>query len=356
LSRRSNEFDVFEYWNNGIPEDSVFTTIPSFHRSITAINFIMVPMAQENDATRLAQELKLISGLKVKVFEPLARYTSMKVGGPADFFIDAENGAALTQALRTLHQYGTAFCLLGNGSNVLISDRGVRGAVIHLTGDFKRIDWEHEGEIVRVKVGAASAITQLVREAARKGCAGLEFAEGIPGTMGGALFMNAGAYGSEFEKVIDQVDGFTREGESVRFSRNELTFSYRDSHLPPGMVVTDVCLRLRQGNSAEVSSRVREFITRRKVSQPSGYPNSGSMFRNPTGDFAGRLIEAAGLKGKKVGHAQISERHANFIVNLGGAKGEDVRRLMELARAEVKARFGVELESEVRLLGEWPTP
>jgi UDP-N-acetylmuramate dehydrogenase len=226
--------------------------------------------------------------------------------------------------------------------------------VIHLTGDFKRIDWRHEGEIVRAKVGAAFAITQLVREAARKGCAGLEFAEGIPGTMGGALFMNAGAYGFEFEKVIDQVDGFTREGEPVCFSRSELTFSYRDSHLPPGMIVTEVCLRLHQENTAQVSSRVRELVTKRKTSQPSGYPNSGSMFRNPSGDFAGRLIEAAGLKGKTIGQAQISERHANFIVNLGGAKGEDVRRLMELARAEVKTRFGIELESEVRLLGEWP--
>ncbi len=314
----------------------------------------MVPMTKETDEARLAQELKPISGLKVKVSEPLARYTSMKVGGPADFFIDAENSDALTQALRTLHQYGIEFCLLGNGSNVLISDRGVRGAVIHLTGDFKRIDWWHQGEIVRVKVGAAFAITQLVREAARKGCAGLEFAEGIPGTMGGALFMNAGAYGSEFEKLIDQVDGFTREGEPIRLSKNELTFSYRDSHLPPGMVVTEVCLRMRQENSAQVSSRVRELVTKRKTSQPSGYPNSGSMFRNPSGDFAGRLIEAAGLKGKTIGHAQISERHANFIVNLGGAKGEDVRRLMELARTEVKTRFGVELESEVRLLGEWP--
>ena len=315
----------------------------------------MVPMTQETDETHLAQELKLISGLKVRVSEPLARYTSMKVGGPADFFIDAENGLALTQALRTLHRYGTNFCLLGNGSNVLVSDRGVRGAVIHLTGDFKRVDWRPEGGIVRVKVGAAFAVTQLVREAARKGYSGLEFAEGIPGTMGGALVMNAGAYGSEFEEVIDQVDGLTRQGEPIRFSSDELTFTYRNSHLPPGMVVTEACLRLRQENSVQVNSRVRELVTKRKTSQPSGHPNSGSMFRNPSGDFAGRLIEAAGLKGKTIGHAQISERHANFIVNLGGAKGEDVRRLMELARAEVKSRFGVELEPEVRLLGDWPS-
>ena len=313
----------------------------------------MIPMTKESDAAPLAQELRLISGVRTKVSEPLARYTSMKVGGPADVFIEVENAEALTRVLRTLHRCGTNFCLLGNGSNVLISDRGLRGAVIHLAGEFKHVEWREEGEIVRVKVGAAYAVTQLVREAARKGYAGLEFAEGIPGTMGGALYMNAGAYGSEFEKVIDQVDGFTREGEPIRLSRAEMTFTYRDSHLPAGMVVTELRLRLRREDSVKVTSRVRELVTRRKTSQPSGYPNSGSMFRNPPGDFAGRLIEAAGLKGKKIGRAQISERHGNFIVNLGGAKSDDVRQLMELARTEVRMRFGIELEAEVRLLGDW---
>ena len=312
-------------------------------------------MTQESDETPLAQELRLVAGVRIKVSEPLARYTSMKVGGPADFFIEVDTGAALTRVLMTLSRYKANFCLLGNGSNVLISDRGLRSAVIHLAGEFKQVEWREEGEIVRVKVGAAFAVTQLVREAARKGYSGMEFAEGIPGTMGGALFMNAGAYGSELEKVIDQVDGFTREGEPIRLSRNDMTFTYRDSHLPAGMVVTEVRLRLRQEDSAKVTSRVRELVTKRKASQPSGYPNSGSMFRNPPGYFAGRLIEAAGLKGKRIGQAQISQRHGNFIVNLGGAKAEDVRRLMELARAEVRAQFGVELEPEVRLLGDWET-
>ena len=344
---------MLECWNIGRLGKRVFAIIPSFHHSITPIKSLMIPMTQESDETPLAQELRLITGVRTKVSEPLARYTSMKVGGPADFFIEVENAAALTRVLRTLNRYGTNFFLLGNGSNVLISDRGLRGAVIHLAGEFKQVEWQEKGEIVRVRVGAAFAVTQLVREAARKGYAGLEFAEGIPGTIGGALFMNAGAYGSEFEKVIDQVDGFTREGEPIHLSRNEMTFTYRDSHLPPGMVVTEVRLRLRQEDSTKVTSRVRELVTKRKTSQPSGYPNSGSMFRNPPGDFAGRLIEAAGLKGKKIGRAQISERHGNFIVNLGGANGEDVRQLMELARAEVRTRFGVELEPEVRLLGDW---
>jgi len=314
----------------------------------------MIPMATERDETPFIEELRSISGLKVKLAEPLARYTSMKIGGPADAFIEAQTEAALADLLPLLHRQGIAFCLLGNGSNVLISDRGVRGAVIRLAGEFKRFEWNDSGDTVEVQVGAACAVTQLVREAARKGYGGLEFAEGIPGSVGGALVMNAGAYGSEFERIVDQVEGISRDGERVRFSRAEMTFSYRDSHVPAGMVVTRVRLRLRQEAAAQVSSKGRELVSKRKSSQPSGYPNSGSMFRNPQGDFAGRLIEAAGLKGKRIGQAQISERHANFIVNLGGAKAQDVHDLMHLARAQVKQQFGVELVPEVRLLGEWP--
>ena len=312
----------------------------------------MVPVIQDNEPAPV-RELRRISGIEIRVSESLARYTSMKVGGPADFFIEVTNAAALPRVLKALRQYETNFILLGNGSNVLISDQGVRGAVVHLAGEFKRVEWREDGEIVWVTVGAAYPMTQLVREAARKGYAGLEFAEGIPGTVGGALFMNAGAYGSELEKVIDQVDGLTREGELIRLSRNEMSFSYRDAHLPAGMVVTEVHMRLCPEDPAQVSSRVRELVTKRKTSQPSGYPNSGSMFRNPSGDFAGRLIEAAGLKGKTIGRAQISERHGNFIVNLGNAKAQDIYRLMELARAEVSRRFGIELEREVRLIGDW---
>jgi UDP-N-acetylmuramate dehydrogenase len=225
--------------------------------------------------------------------------------------------------------------------------------VIRLAGEFKKIAWQDDGASVRVRVGAAYAVTQLVREAARKGYGGLEFAEGIPGSVGGALVMNAGAYGSEFEKIVEQVEAVNAAGEPIIFSRAEMNFSYRDSHLPAGMVVTRVAMRLGKGEPVEVSSKLRELVRKRKSAQPSGFPNSGSMFRNPPGDFAGRLIEAAGLKGKRIGQAQIAERHANFIVNLGGAKATDVRQLMALAQREVRQRFGVELIPEVKLLGEW---
>lgn len=314
---------------------------------------LMFAMAKDMNDSPLVAELKQITGLRLRLAEPLARYTSMKIGGPADIFIAVETRGALASVLGLLRRHDTPVCLLGNGSNVLISDRGVRGAVLQLTADFRTAVWLEEGDFIRVRVGAAHPVTQLVREAARKGYAGLEFAEGIPGTVGGALVMNAGAYGSEFETIIEQVETLTVDGHALNFSRAQMTFTYRDSHLPDGTVVTGVTMRLRKGEPAQVSSKLRELVSKRKSSQPSGLPNSGSMFRNPPGDYAGRLIEAAGLKGKRNGQAQIAERHANFIVNLGGAKAEEVRQLMELARAEVRRQFGVELVAEVKLLGEW---
>jgi UDP-N-acetylmuramate dehydrogenase len=313
----------------------------------------MLAMTEKNRDAPLAQELSALAGVTVKMAEPLARYTSMKIGGPADYFLEVEDDNALAGVLKALHRRDVEFCLLGNGSNVLISDRGVRGAVIRLVGEFKRALWHAGKDAVGVVVGAAYPVTQLVREAARKGYTGVEFAEGIPGTVGGALFMNAGAYGSEFEKVVDEMDAMSARGETQRLARAQMTFSYRDSHLPPGTVVMRVRMRLGTGEAAGVDAKLRELIGRRKSSQPSGYPNSGSMFRNPPGDFAGRLIEAAGFKGKRIGQAQISQRHANFIVNLGGARAADVRQLMEQARAEVGRRFGVELAAEVKFLGEW---
>ena len=304
-------------------------------------------------ATTLLDSLLAIPGLKVKRDEPLARYTTMKIGGPADYFLDADARPALAQALKLLSARRVPFCLLGKGSNVLVSDRGVRGAVIRLGDDFKRADWREEGGRAFVEVGAAYAMTQLVREAARRGLGGLEFAEGIPGSVGGALYMNAGAYGSEMEKIVERVEGATPSGEAIAFERAALKFTYRDSHLPPGTIVTVVTMRLEKKDPAEVSTKVRELVTRRKSSQPAGFPNSGSMFRNPPGDFAGRLIEAAGWKGRRIGQAQISDRHANFIVNHGSATAADVRALMDGARAEVKSKFSVELVPEVRFIGEW---
>ena len=262
--------------------------------------------------------------------------------------------AALAATLQQFERRAVDSFVLGNGSNLLISDSGVRGAVVRLVGEFKQVVWDDRESGVAVIAGAAYAVSLLVREAARRGYAGLEFAEGIPGSVGGAVFMNAGAYGAEFEGVIRAVDGLTAKGERLRLEREQLSFSYRDAHLPAGMVITRAELRLQKAEAGRVDSQVRALTSRRKTSQPSGHPNSGSMFRNPPGDFAGRLIEAAGLKGRRIGGAQISERHANFFVNLGGAKAVEVRQLMDLAQKEVARRFGMRLEPEVKFIGDWP--
>jgi UDP-N-acetylmuramate dehydrogenase len=312
----------------------------------------MFAMSTAVDHPPLAPELKKISGLKVKIGAPLARYTSMKVGGAADYFVEAENQAALAELLRLLNRHQESFWLLGNGSNVLISDRGVRGAIIRLGGEFKQTRWD-EADAPKVTAGAAVSIGQLARDAARRGYAGLEFAEGIPGSVGGALYMNAGAYGSELEQLVEQVELMTAGGEPLCLTRAEMTFSYRDSHLPFGAVVMRLRMRLRYDDPVEVSARLRELARKRKASQPSGSPNSGSMFRNPPGDFAGRLIDAAGLKGTRLGGCQISERHGNFIVNQGGAKATEIHDLMELAKREVQKKFGIELVPEVKMLGDW---
>ncbi|MFQ5851357.1 MAG: UDP-N-acetylmuramate dehydrogenase [Candidatus Binatia bacterium] len=314
----------------------------------------MISMGRGSTSIALVQELSLIPGLEVKVGEPLARYTSIKIGGPADYLLDVESSPGLAPTLRVLKRHGIPFYLLGKGSNMLVSDLGVRGAVLRLGGGFKGIVWGGEHGQAWVAVGAAYPVTRLVREVVRRGYVGLEFAEGIPGSVGGALVMNAGAYGREMEKVVDRVEGVTPRGQPVEFNREELAFSYRDARLPSGTVVTRVRIRLTKGEVREGGLKVRELVDRRKKAQPSGYPNCGSMFRNPPGDFAGRLIEVAGLKGRRVGRAEVSERHANFIINRGGAKAVEVRRLMEIVGAEVKKRFGVRLEPEVRFLGEWP--
>lgn len=301
----------------------------------------------------LSSTLRAIGGLSLKVAEPLARYTSIKVGGPADYFLDIQNSASLARVLGTLKGHRVPYHILGRGSNVLVSDRGVRGAVIRLGSGFKEIQWQETEQEARVIIGAAFPVARLVRVAMAKGYTGLEFAEGIPASVGGALVMNAGAYGCEMDRVVERVEGVTSDGQAVAFSRQDLAFSYRSACLPLGTVVTRVKMRLGRGEAQEVSRKISELTKRRKNSQPFGRPNAGSMFRNPSGYIAGRLIEEAGLKGAKVGRVKISERHANFIVNLGGASADEVRRLMELAGVAVKNQCGVQLEPEIQFLGEW---
>lgn len=302
-------------------------------------------------AARLTGDLGLLPGVEVRVGEPLARHTSFKVGGPADYYVEAHTSRGLTACLRLLERRGVPVLLLGNGSNLLVSDLGVRGAVLRLRGEFRRVRWR-TGD-VGADVGAACAVSRLVREAVRRGLGGLEFAEGIPGSVGGSLVMNAGAYGSEMERVVTRVDAVTAGGEPMALGREELRFSYRQARLPDGAVVTRVGMALTPETTEAVDARMRAVMAQRRASQPSGHPNFGSVFRNPPDDRAGRLIEAAGLKGLRVGAAEVSRRHANFILNRGGARAEDVRRLIEQVCSTVERRFSVALQTEVRFVGEW---
>lgn len=302
-------------------------------------------------ADRLAGDLSLVPGVEVRVGEPLARHTSFKVGGPADYYVEAHTSRGLTACLRLLERRGVPVLLLGNGSNLLVSDLGVRGVALRLRGEFRRVRWRTRD--AGADVGAACAVSRLVREAVRRGLGGLEFAEGIPGSVGGSLVMNAGAYGSEMERVVTRVDAVTAGGEPMALGREELRFSYRQARVPDGAVVTRVGMALTPEATEAVDARMRAVMARRRASQPSGHPNFGSVFRNPPDDHAGRLIEAAGLKGLRVGAAEVSRRHANFILNRGGARAEDVRRLIEQVCSTVERRFSVALQTEVRFVGEW---
>src|SRR5213596_3267869 len=333
-------------------------------------------------------------GDRARPGEPLARYTSFRIGGPADLLVLPDTADELAHVLATAAAFGTRLTLLGGGSNVLVGDGGMRGVVVKLGRGFARIDWEAEhesaqaarggsragvelgraadaaresvrsarsaraphgppGEFIFIHAGAAVQLGRLARAAVARGLAGLEYAEGIPGTVGGALFMNAGAYGGELAHAVESVEGLGRDGRALELPGGALVFGYRRSALPPGFVVTAVCLRLRRDESGQGRNRLDEARARRTAAQPHGKANAGSIFKNPNGEHAGRLIEVAGLKGARAGRARISERHANFIVNEGGARAADVKALMDVAQRVVWERSGVWLEPEVQLVGSW---
>lgn len=295
-------------------------------------------------------------GARPRPDEPLARHTSFRIGGPADLLVVVESGRELADVLGVCHAHGAPVLFLGGGTNLLVSDRGVRGVVVKLGKSFDFVEWDLDDLDVRgarLRVGAAVPLKRLVHQTVAAGLAGLEFAEGIPGTVGGGLLMNAGAFGGEIGAVVGALEVVTAEGAVRTLARTELAFDYRRLTLPTRAIVAAVRLQLRRGEPATLAAAVADARGRRERHQPRGYPNAGSIFKNPSGEHAGRLIEAAGLKGARLGGAMISERHANFIVNLGGARAADVAGLMGLAGRAVRERFGVALEPEIRLVGEW---
>jgi len=283
-----------------------------------------------------------------KFDEPLKRYTAWKIGGPADALLEPGSVDELIEASEKASEHGVPITILGGGTNVLVRDGGIRGLTIRLAKSLT--DVEIEGRQVTADAGVLYPV--LANTTAGRGLAGLEFATGIPGTVGGAIYMNAGAYGSETTEVLDWADVF-RDHRVVRMENGELDLSYRHSalHDNPDWVVLRAGYTLAPGDPTELKARIKEFRTQRMNGSPNR-PSCGSTFKRPPGDFPGRVIEAAGLKGARVGSIEVSPIHANYLVNLGGGTAQEALRLIDYVRQQVNERLGIELEPEVRVIGE----
>ena len=283
-----------------------------------------------------------------KFGEPLRRYTAWKIGGPAEALLEPQSTEELIEAVEKAREHGITVTVLGGGTNVLVLDGGVRGLTIRLAKALKNV--EVSGASVTADAGVLYPV--LANTTAARGLAGLEFATGIPGTVGGAVYMNAGAYGSETREVLVWADVF-RDGGVVRMRNGDLDLSYRRSalHENPDWIVLRAGYALSPGDPEELKARIREFRAQRMNGSPNK-PSCGSTFKRPENDFPGRVIEAAGLKGTRVGQLEVSPVHANYLVNHGGGTAKEALKLIELVREKVRERLGIELEAEVRVLGE----
>jgi UDP-N-acetylmuramate dehydrogenase len=302
-----------------------------------------VPVAEAYERLRAA-----LSG-SVRRDEQMSRHTTYRIGGPAALFIECASVADLAATTTILAEEGVDWRVLGKGSNVLVSDSGYPGAVIVLGRDFKRhvLDGQH------LRTGAGVILAALVRDAFSEGRTGLEFAVGIPGTAGGALAMNAGTGAEWIGSIVESVTLFVPGTGLVGVRGPEIAWGYRSSGLQSRGIIVEAVLRVIEGDLEQIRRTMEASLRRRKRTQPLSVPNAGSVFMNPEGDSAGRLIEAAGLKGARVGGAAVSDVHANFIVNAGGATSADVLALVRLIRDSVKEEYGIELSPEVRFLGSF---
>lgn len=281
--------------------------------------------------------------------EPLSRHTSYRIGGPARFHVRVSSISALSQLVRVCEEQGVPWYVLGKGSNVLVADEGFAGVTISLGRDFKACRFDEERSVF--VVGAGVALSALVQETFKRGLAGLEFAVGTPGTVGGALLMNAGSRDEWIGSRVLSVTSFSPSRGLVRRAGSEIEWGYRASSLPHDEVVLECELSVQSAMPEVIRAKMEASLARRKKTQPLTYPSCGSVFKNPEGHSAGALIEQVGLKGRVLGGAQISEVHANFIVNLGTATASDVAGLIKLARDKVNEAYGIELQPEVRFLG-----
>lgn len=288
----------------------------------------------------------------VRLDEPLAPWTSVRVGGPAQMLFRPRSMNELVQALKVARADGIPTYVLGGGANTLVGDGGIPGLTLKLPADLFPEEMEKQGTRARLTFGAGAAIVRLINQMRAHRLRGAEFLAGIPGTLGGAVCMNAGTKAGECMTAVEAVEVATADGAGW-IGRERLTARYRHTELPPGGVVTRVRFALEEGDPAASQAAMEADLAYRKRTQPLSQPNSGSVFKNPPGDHAGRLIESVGLKGHRLGGAQISALHANWIVNLGSATARDVAGLMDLARARVQEATGVELVPEVKRAGRF---
>jgi UDP-N-acetylmuramate dehydrogenase len=297
--------------------------------------------------THRADAFAAIRGLLVLRDEPLAEHTTFRVGGPADLFLVPEHEDALREALIAARDSELPVFILGGGTNVLAADAGFRGAIVLIERNLSRMSIEGE----RIRVGAGVRLPALGAAALKAGLSGIESLAGIPGAVGGALAINAGAFGAEFIPLVENVDGFTLDGAARRVPRSAIRCGYRTAVYPEPIVFTGATLRLQPDDPRVIGKRSADIRSRRAATQPTRDKSAGCAFRNPPGHSAGRLIDSAGLKGLRVGGATVSTVHANYLVNTGAATADDIRRLIDEVKARVLAASGVRLEEEVRMLG-----
>lgn len=308
-----------------------------------------MPSEPSGPAAGLASDLASIDGLTVRPGEPLAAHSTFQIGGPAQWYVEVATERALRTLLVQAEAHQTPLQILGLGSNILFPDEGLPGIVARLTGDFRR--FEIDGR--RVTAGAALSLAQVARKTAQAGLVGLEALSGFPSTVGGAVYMNAGCYGTEIQDVLTSARLIDPDGSSRRVTPRDLEPGYRRTNLQgSATIVTEAVFELERGDAQRATARIDELNRKRWQSLPSGVANAGSIFKNPDGDYAGRLVDECGLKGTGQGGARISPKHGNVIVNEGSAKATDVLALMLLMRRSVRDRFGVELVPELILTGE----
>lgn len=283
---------------------------------------------------------------------PLKKHASFKIGGLADYFCVPKTVSEIKEALDFAEKNKLRVAVIGAGTNLLMHDEEFNGLVIKLSRGLNWIKIDNKC----ARVGAGVLLPRLIKALSKSGLGGLEFLAGIPGSVGGAVVMNAGAWGKEIGKHVEQIRVLDEEGQERTISKRDLGFAYRKSRVQKTeWIVTEVTFRLREKNKKAIKNKINEYLIKRRTSQPLGTPNSGSVFKNPKGDFAGRMIEAAGCKGLRVGDAQVSLKHANFIVNLGEAKADDVIKLMTRIQKTVKDKFKILLEPEIKIMVKSPS-